>query len=197
METEFEVKFLQVNIPLLRRKLKAVGAKLVKPKTLMRRQTLDFPKDSIPPGQKKWGRVRDEGNKITMTIKHIIDKTVIDGTKEVEINVEDFAVACSFLEAAGLIRTAYQENYREEWRTNKCSITIDTWPGLKPFVEIEGSNEEDVVDLTKKLGFNMGQVEYGSIDLIYNKVIGIDTDRFNSIAELTFENYDRVLLNTP
>lgn len=193
MDTEFEIKFLNINEEDLREKLQQLNGKKTKDKKTMKRQTLDFPEGFVPQGQSKWARVRDEGDKITMTIKHIIDKSKIDGTKEVEIIVNDFESACNIFVETGLKKASYQENYREEWELDDCVLTIDTWPGLKPFLEIEGKSKEVVEELATKLGFDISQGMFGSIDLIYEKVLGISPEVIIKAPELTFENYEQVL----
>ena len=193
MQNEFEIKFLNVNEEELREKLLSLDAKIKQERKLMRRQTLDFPSGVVPEGERKWARVRDEGNKITMTIKHVIDKSKIDGTKEVEAIVDDFDAACNIYVECGLSKASYQENYREEWELEGSSITIDTWPGLKPFVEIESPSKEQAESLSNKLGFNIEEGLFGSIDLIYEKTLKINPDTINRAPELTFDNFETVL----
>jgi hypothetical protein len=43
-----------------------------------------------PPIPSKWVRLRTDGKKATLTVKHIIDPQAIDGTKEREIIVDNF-----------------------------------------------------------------------------------------------------------
>ncbi|HKB88860.1 MAG TPA: class IV adenylate cyclase [Patescibacteria group bacterium] len=194
MKTEFEIKFLNIDEEKLHKKLQALGGRLIKVKKLMRRQTFDLP-EKILSGQKKWIRVRDEGDRVTMTFKNVIDKDKIDGTKEIEIIVDDFDKTVELASAVNLVKASYQENYREEWKFKNCSITVDTWPGLSPFVEIEGENEEIVKSVASKLNFNIKRGEFGSIDYIYHKVLGIETSKFNKLPVLTFNNFNKVLVN--
>src|SRR5579872_2250387 len=191
METEFEIKFLDINEKDLVSQLKRFGGKKVKSKTLMKRQVFHF--DPTFTKEDKWARVRDEGDKITMSIKHIIDANKIDGTKEVELIINKFPDAIDFLVETGLIPTSYQENYRETWEYMNCKLTIDTWPGLSPFVEIEGDSEKIVREVVKKFGFDFETGEYGSIDLIYVKKYGIKREVITKAEKLTFENYPKIL----
>src|SRR5690606_30295966 len=123
----------------------------------------------------------------------IIDKTKIDGVKEVEIIVDDFEEACNLLVNIGLTPGPYQENFRETWKFGDCLATIDEWPGLDPFIEIEGPSEQSVQKVTSELGFKFEDSEFGSIDLIYQKTLGINPGSFNSIPRLDFGNYKSVL----
>ena len=60
MNTEMEIKFLDINKEGLRRKLKDLGCVLVEKERLMKRKVFDYP-DRILEKQKAWIRVRDEG----------------------------------------------------------------------------------------------------------------------------------------
>lgn len=185
MKQEIEAKFLSVNKNAIRAKLLAAGFKLKTPEYLMRRKTFDF--SHIAPQQNKWGRVRQESNKVTMTVKEIRG-TGINDTYEVELVVNDFDTACAFFEACGIPAKAFQENMREVWVRDDIEVTIDTWPGLNPFVEIEGKNEKIVREVAKELGFDFGKAVFGSIDLVYEKELGIPAQTIIYLPEITFAN---------
>ncbi len=185
MKKEVEAKFLSVNKDLLRVKLKSKGFDLKTPDYMMRRKTFDFSR--IAPGRNKWGRVRQESDKVTMTIKEVRGLGIND-TYEVELIVNDFDTAASFLEACGAPVKAFQENMREVWVRDGVEVMIDTWPGLNPFVEIEGSNEKIVQEISSELGFEFRKAVFGSIDLIYEKEIGIPAETIIRLSKITFSN---------
>ena len=168
-----------------RNKLKKVGFELKTPEYLMRRKTFDFSR--VAPGRNKWGRVRQESNKVTMTVKEIRGSGIND-TYEVELVVNDFDAAVDFFEACDIPAKAFQENMREVWARNGVEVTIDTWPGLNPFVEIEGLNEKIVQEVSDELGFDFGKTVFGSVDIVYEKEIGIPADTINRLPEITFAN---------
>ena len=149
MKTEYEAKFLNIEIDTMRQKLQEVGAVLENPMRLMRRVTIDT--DDL---KKKdaFVRVRDEGDRVTMTYKQF-DSLSIDGAKEYEIVVGDFDEAVALLAAAGLPHGSFQESKRETWKFDTVEIMIDEWPWLKPYVEIESNSEAEVRDFCEKLGF--------------------------------------------
>ncbi|BCX15768.1 MAG: hypothetical protein KatS3mg097_660 [Candidatus Parcubacteria bacterium] len=185
MKNEIEATFLSVNKDSVRTKLKKAGFELKTPEYLMRRKTFDFSR--VAPGQNKWGRVRQEADMVTMTIKEIRGSGIND-TYEIELIVNDFDTACDFFEACGIPAKAFQENMREVWTRNGVEVTIDTWPGLNPFVEIEGENEKVVRDISKELGFDFEKAVFGSIDLIYEKELGIPAEIIIRLPEITFAN---------
>ncbi len=70
MDIEYEATFPNIDKKEVREKLKKVGAKLVKPEFMQRRFVFHLPKSYEIKGG--WLRVREEGDKITMTLK-IVD----------------------------------------------------------------------------------------------------------------------------
>ncbi len=172
MKNEIEAQFLDINKNEVRSRLKELGAKLEKPETLMRRTVFYT-------GEHSFARVRDEGDKIVMTYKNVSDDHSILGTKEVNIDVNDYDDAILFLRGCGLKIKARQETKREIWTLGKVEIRIDTWPWIPTFMEIEGPNEKSVWETAKKLGFKKSQAKFGSVDTTYQHYYGVDTDIVN------------------
>ena len=87
MQTEWEATFWPIEKDEMRARLAAAGAKLVYPERLMRRVNLYPPGD--PETAKGFARVRDEGDRITMTYKDM-SGTKIEEQLEAEVVVDDF-----------------------------------------------------------------------------------------------------------
>lgn len=168
----------------MRNKLKEVGFELKISEYMMRRKTFDLPMIS---GHKKWGRVRQESDKVTMTIKETHGSSIND-TYEIELVVNDFDIATSFFEACGIPVKAFQENMREVWIRDTAKVTIDTWPGLNSFLEIEDTDENVIQKISSELGFDFREAVFGSIDLAYEKELGIPADTIIRLPEITFAN---------
>lgn len=173
MKNEIEAQFLDINKDEIREKLKGVGAKCVKSEVLMRRVVFDT-------GPHSFARVRDEGGgKIVMTYKNVADDNSILGTKEVNVEIDDYEAGIMFLKGCGLELKAEQESYREIWECGGVEICIDTWPWIPAFIEIEGPNEKLVWDTAEKLGFDKSQAKFGSVDTTYQHYYGINPDIVN------------------
>ena len=173
MNNEIEAQFLDINKDEMREKLKAIGAKCVKPEVLMKRVVFDL-------GQHCFARVRDEGaGKIVMTYKNVSDEKSILGTKEVNVVIDDYENGILLLKSCGLISKSEEESYRETWTIGEVEICIDTWPWLPTFIEIEGPSEELVWNTAKRLGLKREKAKFGSVDSTYQYYYGIDTDVFN------------------
>lgn len=176
MDIEWEAKFPKINKNKLRKKLRELKAKLVKAEFLQRRAVFFLPKGhEIEDG---WLRVRNEGDKITMTLK-VVSGNKINDQKETTLVVNDFEKARLFLASIGCVEKSYQENKRELWFLKGVEITIDEWPFLEPFVELEGKSEEEVKRMSQKLGFDWKDAIFGSTHLLTSKKYGIPENILN------------------
>jgi len=187
MQTEYEATFINVNKDKIREELKLAGAVLVKPEALMRRYTFNLPKGLEH--KDKFLRVRDEGDKITMTFKIVpTGEITIDEQKEICLLVDDFNKAVEFLEMAGCQKKAYQETRRELWKIGETEITIDQWPFLEPMVEVEGQSETVVKEISEKLGFDYSKAMFCAVSKIYAQKYGVDENFINNhIPRIDFE----------
>ena len=185
MKTEIEAKFLKIDQDKLRARLKEVGAVLKYPERLMKRKVYDYPDQRL----RKigaWIRVRDEGEgKITLSYKQLLDRT-LHGTKEIVVDVNDFQTMCDFLQACGFDSKSYQETKREKWMLGESEITIDTWPWIPTFVEIESETEEEIRKVSALLNFDWGQALHGSVETAYQDLYDVTEDEINGWEEITF-----------
>lgn len=177
MDTEYEATFSPVHKDESRAKLKALGAKLAYPERLMRRTTFNLP----PPlaSAHRFARVRDEGDRITMSVKQITGEG-IEGQKEAMVVINDFAQGVALLKSLGCIEKAYQETRRELWMLDGVEVTIDEWPFLDPFIEIEGSSESAVQAVAQKLGFDWKDARFCAIGTLYMERYGKTEDHINN-----------------
>lgn len=188
MVREVEAKFLGIDPITFKSLLIDNRYRQVQPRYLMRRVTLHRIKNGINAAPGEWYRIREEGpDRITMTYKKTIQDS-IDGTEEIEVMVSHFDDAVLLLEKAGLSRIAYQETYREVWIKDNIEIVIDEWPGLRPFVEIEGANISSVTNAATTLGFDMASAVFGSVGNVYKIEMGITPDIVNGLPRITFDS---------
>jgi len=184
MKTEIEGKFLDVSKRELRKRLQDLKARLVHKEMLMRRINYDYADGRL---QKVggWIRIRDEGDKVTLAYKQLNDRT-IHGTKEVSVIVNNFEDVCRFLEAIGLKKKSYQETKREKWLLYDIEITIDTWPWVPAFVELEGGNEMQLKKVAKMLNFDWSKVMHGSVETVYQKYFNFTEEEIDNWERITF-----------
>jgi adenylate cyclase class 2 len=112
----------------------------------------------------------------------------IESQKESCVTVDSFKQAESLLTQLGCDRKAYQETKRELWMLDGVEVTIDTWPFLEPFVEVEGSSEAVVQAVAEKLGFDWSQAKFCAVDTLYSEKYDISTDQINNhTPEILFD----------
>lgn len=163
MQTEIEVKFLDVDHNEIRAKLENIGAVCEQPMRLMRRVVID---SDVMKQKGGFLRVRDENGKVTMTYKQF-DKLSVDGARELEITVSDFDTAVQILEQSGLPYRSFQESKRETWKLDGAEIVLDEWPWLKTYIEIEGESETQLQQISSKLGLDWDTAQFGDVMVAY------------------------------
>lgn len=177
MKTEYEIRILEINKEEMINKLEKLGA-IKKGKFEQKRYVYDL----RPVEKGKWIRLRTNGKVATLTYKDIVSNT-IDGTKEVEFEVEDFNKANEFLEKIGFENRSYQENERIQYILNNVEIDIDSWPMIPTYMEIEGKSGEEIINIKKILNIDETKVTTLNCDDIYKQIYKIDISK---IKELKF-----------
>lgn len=177
MKIEYEATFVKIAKEEAWERLKKAGGILIKPEFLQKRAVFNLPAGHEIKGG--WLRVRDESDKITMSLK-VVDGTAIENQKEILLEVNDFENAREILGAMGSEEKAYQENMRELWRLDDTEVTIDEWPFLEPFVEVEGESEPAVRSAAEKLGFDWRDAKFCAADTLYAEKYGLPEDVINS-----------------
>jgi adenylate cyclase class 2 len=184
MKTEIEAKFLEINSSQLREHLHQLGAVLVYPERLMVRETFDYPNNSLREIG-GWVRLRNEGDIITLSYKQLNDRS-LHGTKEVEVEVNNYNQAKDFLLNIGLIIKSIQETKRELWRLDTTEITIDTWPWIPAFCEVEGPDETTVKHVATQLGLDWTQALHGSVEIAYQHYYDVTDEEIWGWKEIKF-----------
>ena len=184
---EIEVKFLNIDPEKIEEKLKDIGAEKVFEK-IYKRKVFDYP-DLRFDKREAWIRLRDEGDKITLTFKQRIGVKTHDGTindksmEETQIEVNDFEKTAKFLTKIGFIEKFLEENKRIRYQLDDIEFDIDFWPQLEPYLEIEAPSWEKVDEAIKLLDLKPEDKKIFSTYQIY-QLKGIDE---NDYQEITFK----------
>lgn len=177
--TEYEVRILNIDLDYMVSKLESLGAKN-KGEKLQRRYVYDF----NPVNPSSWIRLRTNGEKTTLTIKELKDKTKVGGTLELETVVGDFDTTNAILNKLGYQARNYQENKRWSFSLNGCDVEIDSWPMIPTYMEIEGASESEVLETLQILGIDLSDVTTLDVESVYREIYGIDILK---IKELKFD----------
>lgn len=188
MQAEIEAKFLNVDIDDVRAKLEVAGATREHPMRLMRRVLIEQPEHYE---KHSFIRIRDEGDKVTLTYKKRghRDINAIDNTAEIEVTVSDFDKTVELFREAGWDYKTFQESKRETWNLGDVEIVIDEWPWVEPYIEIEADSEEKVKAAAASLGFDWSEAFFSHIDAVYKLKYDF-VDGFRGIIELKEIRFD-------
>lgn len=186
MQTEIEAKWLNIDISEMRKKLVSAGATLVASERQMIRAVFDYP-DKRLEKIGGWVRVRNEGDKVTLSYKQLNDRT-LHGTKEVMVIVNDYDSTCTFLESIGLEKVSVQETKRESWKIGEAEIELDTWPWIPSFIEIEAKDEAVLRKTASSLGLDFSQALHGSVETAYQAIYDVSEAEIDSWPEIRFSD---------
>lgn len=184
MSKEYEAKFLDIDKMEARKKLKEIGATLVHPKKKYLRIVFHRCTDDI----RGFARIRNEGDKITMTVKLYKDPKF---PEEYEVEIKDgFEQGANFLRSLGLKQKAFQETFREKWSHPLAhEITLDDIPGIPSYMEIDCTGEENLNKLIDMLKLDKNKMRFGAFDAQYDEYYGIPKNVLNDLTpSLTFKN---------
>ena len=167
MPTEFEAKVLEVEPEEVAARVLRCGGERVGV-ALMRR----FVYDVVAGDAGRWVRLRDDGRRVTLTVKEIRHDG-IDGTDETEVVVGDFGTAHELLGKLGFEAKSYQENRRTSFVLDGAAVEIDEWPMIPPYLEIEADSRARVVEVAAMLGFDESRLTGENTVKVYARY-GID-----------------------
>lgn len=182
---ECEVKFLEIDPEIIQQKLQEIGA-VKEGEYFYRRRVFDYP-DLRLDKKGAWLRLRDEGNRVTLTFKQRLGIKSHDGSQsdesmeEVEIEVSSFDKTAMLLEKLGFMEKFYQENRRIRWVKGDTEFDIDTWPQLESYLEIEAPTWAKVDQAIQELKLNPSDKKVFSTNQIY-KLKGVNELDYKRIA---------------
>lgn len=134
----------------------------------------------------KWVRMRKTGDETTITIKKIISsKGVygIDDVNELEFDIPSIEFGKEFLSDLGYFFDRHQSKMRIAYDYKNTEIVIDKWPFLEPYIEVEGKNENDILEVVSDLGFNKEEALIINTDDLYNeKGIDVYSEKYSDLS---------------
>ena len=182
-QKEFEVRFLEVDVPALKKKLKKLGAK--DKGEVFLRETIIYDRKLKWLEEHKVVRVREKGKEVEVTYKHHPEINTL-GTTEIEFHADDAKQAVALFEAIGLQAYRHQEKKRHTFKLGAITFDIDTWPKIPPYLEIEGPSEGAIKKAALRLGFDWANVVFDNARTLAEK-------RYNiPMGTLRYFTFDRV-----
>jgi adenylate cyclase class 2 len=182
MSKEIEKRFVNYDRLFIESKLKEIGAKK---KGMFLFKIIQF--KSTPPI--KTLRIRDEGFRITFTVK---EKTQ-DYDIENEVNIDNFNEMKNILKKLGYEEKYFMEKIREIYEFDDSELIFDHYPGLPGYIEIEAPSEEKLKELSTYFNLNFNEKFY-NFSILYNELY--DTGDINLTPEklnITFSNVNELI----
>ena len=147
---EHEIKVLDIELRSLKRILRQLGAKRI----FKGMVTTLYYEDPSRPFYKRGEtcRIRQVGDEVELTYKRRMPGSGVKSRQELSFEAESIEEAEVFLKRMGLQPTFYHEKERESYSLNNCRIDYDVYPGVPPFLEIEGASARKIFTMIKQLG---------------------------------------------
>jgi adenylate cyclase class 2 len=186
---EIEVKILEIDPKEIVEKLKKLGAKKVGA-GFMQVTLVDFPDDRLMAKQ-SFVRVRTQGDKTTLSLKHMISCGNHKIMEEIETKVDDYETAVSLFDSMGMKIFGKYEKYRATYRLGNMVFDIDKHPSAPWLMEVEAPTEEEVEKGVKMLGYDMSQTTTKNSAEIYASY-GLNTWFFKFKEKGESPDYDQL-----
>jgi adenylate cyclase class 2 len=149
---EIEIKLAIEDPAAIRRRLRAAGFRIHRPRVFESNTVLDTPELKLRAATSLL-RVRQAGPKGSLTFKGPPVPSKHKNREELEVEISDAGLTCAILERLGFQPVFRYEKYRTEFRRPGSSgtVTLDETP-IGWYVELEGS--DPWIDRTaRRLGF--------------------------------------------
>lgn len=147
---EIEVKFYLTNIDSIRNLILDLGATYLS-RNFETNIRFEDQHHSLIQNQCLLRLRKDDRATLTFKSRHGNADEEFKISKELEVEVSDFATMSQILESLGFHQEQVYEKWRETYRLSDSLICIDTMP-YGDFLEIEGP-KNDIKDLSRALGF--------------------------------------------
>lgn len=110
-----------------------------------------------------------------MTWKGKSDKLGISRKhREINFYIQEPDKLSELFEAIGLEQYARQEKYRTSWTYQDWRFDLDEYPGMPPYLEIEGSSEESIQDAVITLELTGHQTSQEGERMLIQKEYNLD-----------------------
>jgi len=169
---EREVKVLNIDKDEIEKKLKDVGAILLKDEEQTNIR-FDTETDFLKKKYNGYLRIRITKNllngdtKNTLTFKKSISRGKLRVNEETETEISNFEETVKIIEFLGYNKKRPGYKHRRSYSYDNITYEIDTWDietYSKPYLEIEMSSEEELEKAIKLLNLDRSQITTKSID---------------------------------
>lgn len=167
---EYEIRIYNIDENKIKKILIDNNAILIQKKTIMPLIVYDHPtkeKDS-------YIRIRNEGHEITLTTKTELDSKY---PVEREVIINSMEEGDAILKMLGCTVRYKIEKIREIYKLDGCKeIVFDSYAGIPTYMEIDCENEENLIKISKLLGYSINDHDSRKLADIYYELYEIPVD---------------------
>ena len=181
---EIEVRFLEIDKQALIGKLQTLGAE-DRGERLLNEKIVYKESPDWKTNKGGWLRLRTEDDTTRLTYKNRVQTDAREIVEEIEFEVGDSNAAEALLNRLGYMVYRNQQKMRHTFQLDDVTCDIDTWPRVPTYVELEGPNEEALMEAAARLELDWNQVERRNARRVIEQVYDIP------VGEMTWFTFDR------
>ncbi len=189
MDQEMEVKFYLNNLATLQRKLRNQEASLVQPRVHEINLRFDLPSGELARDHRIL-RLRQDAGAVLTYKGPAENRQDVSSRQEIEVEVNDFAMARRLLEALGYQVYIIYEKYRATYLMDNVRVTLDEMP-YGDFAEVEGPDPASIQATAEKLGLEWSKRIMESYLMMF---AGLPAELKAGKRDLTFANFQAVTI---
>jgi adenylate cyclase class 2 len=154
MSVEIEAKLKVDSIEQVQDRLKELGADFIAEQS-QKDVLFDDTNDTMQKADsclRLREQVTGDGSKYILAFKGAKEQSNFKKRPEVEVEIMDADSASKFLSALGYKPKLSVEKKRRLWKLGGCEVALDRLNELGDFVEIEGPDDDKIIEVQKSLG---------------------------------------------
>lgn len=186
---EVEIKFFLTDMHTYEKRVRSIGASLVRPRTHELNYRFDTPDMSLT-REHRVLRLRQDAATILTYKGPAQTSDAVSIRPEIELEVSDFQSAKDLLEALGFRLSVQYEKWRTIYQMGELEIALDEMP-YGNFTEIEGGDPAALKKMASMLALNWSTRITSSYMLLFDH---LKTSKNLALHDLTFEELRSVVV---
>jgi len=179
---EVEVKFFLTDLHAFEKRVRSIGAVLVRPRTREVNYRFDTPDMKLSKERRVLRLRQDSSTLLTYKGPAQVNDNV-SMRPEIELEVNDFMAASDLLEALGFQLNVKYEKWRTIYQLDELEITLDEMP-FGNFTEIEGGEPAAIQKTASLLALDWNTRILDSYLVLFDR---LKTNKRLEVPDLTFE----------
>ena len=179
---EVEVKFFLTDLHSFEKRVRSIGAVLVRPRTREVNYRFDTPDMKLSKGRRVL-RLRQDASTLLTYKGPAQANDSVSVRPEIELEVNDFMAASDLLEALGFQLNVKYEKWRTIYQLDDLEITLDEMP-FGNFTEIEGGEPIAIQKTASLLALDWNTRILDSYLVLFDR---LKTNKKLEVKDLTFE----------